>query len=390
MSYDNFRYLPYVTEDLSVVTDTPPFDFCPTIEVSTYNLLQGWVGATQYVHSYPYDRHQIKARILSSDYQTAINAVPYPGNLTSNLVACYAVLTTGLPSGLPVGTPIYLTPVFDSLGVTFYHEFRPLPNWTTRYISIVFLFNHDGQDDYVVSPVMISLAPYNELIDETSRVLYPDENKVFQNGQAADIICVGDEVKIQFEYAIVAPVLWTVIHERDGLFAGEYNRYDSHTPSRFPTRTDSPIIELDTNATMSGGEIIATLDSNIQEGDCFYFIAKIANPEPEDCEDEFCVDMTAEINAGPTKFLNVTWDSDFAGNAEYSFSFYYLDEYNEGQTLEWQSTNATDGVQLPLSISLPQGVSLSMTVVIGVCVYTYTWFFTAQGGVEFSDTYCTA
>lgn len=381
----NFKFLPYVTYDIGVTEENAPLEFCPTVELGTYNIYQGWVEATQYAHSLPYDRHIIKSYIAKSDYQTAINAAGIGGTLMTNLVACYAVETMGYPAGVPVGTPIYLTPIWDTNGVTFYHEFRPLPNWTTKWITIVFLMDHNGQDDYLVTPVSVTMAPYSNLINGLTPIVSPGANNVYQTGVLTDQLCTSGDVEIIFETSGFSGVL-TVIHERDGQFAGEWNRYDSQQSAYFPTKLDSPILDVKLTSGLTDTWTTKLDEANIQGGDCFYYLFKATNGDPIACEDTFCVTIQSVINQWG--FLTVNWSSTLGVDGQYSFSYAYTDSNYQSQTVEWQSTLHSGSVTEGLEIVLPQGTSLTMTVTVGTCTYTYVWSILQEEDIQFEDTYC--
>jgi hypothetical protein len=369
------RYLPFVTRTLTVSTEEPPLEFCPEVKLGTYSIGQGFVEATQFLHSLPYDRHVIRVRIDSTDYQTAIDAASIPGTLTTNFVSAWITKTNGLPGGVPIGTPEFLTPEVETFGLEFHYYFRPLPNWTTKYLNVTVLFNHNGQDDYMVVPVVLNLAPYNQTSGGVSYVVSPDDNKVFQNGVAVDELCEDGEVEIKFEVCGAgASMSLVVIHERDGEFAGEWDRYDSLLGTELPTLTDGPVTEIDFD-TATCKTITTKLDEgNLQSGDCFYYLFKAASSEPPGCEDEFCIIASIDVTPGISQIVTIDWDSDLAEAATYSFNFEHLDQSGYPSSVTWSSTDATGSFSQAISFLNAEIITLTITVVLeNGCTYLLTW-----------------
>ena len=97
----NFYYLPYVTEPLRVTEETPEFDFCPDPLVKWYDQFN-MTGSTNWVYGNTVgERVELWVIMNRSDYQDAIDAAGYSGDLQLNFQEATICTTPGIPTGLP-------------------------------------------------------------------------------------------------------------------------------------------------------------------------------------------------------------------------------------------------------------------------------------------------
>lgn len=304
------HYLPFSSQNIPVVTELPPFEFCPDVTSSWYHYANTIHASNVVWLSAVAERLKLTVTINFADYLVAAIAAGYSGTFDTNFNGITICVTDTVPTGLPncsetIGELTHTSNTTDWISTL---VLRSPEDWAgkNRYVNFVIHFIHDGQDDYVVVPFKIYTSAQNYL-------LFTDEApftqiQLVKDGQVIDTLCsdgTKDVIEIWADHNQVGAVP-LVVMQREGIFGEEYDGFDS---TNLPKLVEAPFLSIDSEIITGGQrEVIRINESELIGGECIFVVIKpepiISGPFPPTCEAAF--DIEAEIavfkTGSPSKY----------------------------------------------------------------------------------------
>lgn len=378
----SINHLPFISQNLPVSTELPPFEFCPDVASAWYHWANIILASNVVWDNAVAERLLLRVTIDKADYLTALGVAGYAGDFDTNFQEITICITNTVPTTLPVCTES-LGSLTTTDSATEYNAdliIRAPESWAgkNRYVNFVIRFTHNGQDDYVVVPFKVYTSPqnYERFTDSTPFT----QLQLVKGGVVVTELCLDgakDVIEVWADHDQVGAVALTVL-QRDNIFTEEYDGFDS---TNLPKLVESPFLSME-SVLIPGGqrEIIRINENLINGGECIYVVIKpeegLVGPEPPTCEDVFDVGCNFGLQRGVFG-VNVTVayeiDPVFANLEQITFTA-EMDGCTDGDTY---FTNLGGGTFFSC---VPSGDTNIMTITVEVlldngCTYTQSHTF---------------
>lgn len=314
MSLDNFNMLPYVSRELEISTELPPFDYCPAVQIRYYEPTDTVFLSNFASWAAVGERVRFTAVLNRAAYNAALLSAGYLGDFDTNFQSFTACVSYQHPMGLPQCNEqvqgLWFNP--SSTEVAFNAEIRVPENWAGQiyYISLVLGFKHNGQDDYIVVVFGISVAPENL---EAVTLDQPFTTYGFyKNGKLIETLCIDETpgvIELRVDHTKEGYYSLAVL-QKDGVFSSEFDGFDG---GDLPKLVDDPFLSHTSEAISGGQREIYRLDESLLAGDECIFVAikrGEAEDEPEPCDPDYEVEVEIQSVQSPSGlfFPVVDWN----------------------------------------------------------------------------------